>query len=224
MQTGIPQIIPDAFFSKKGWAHRDIKPDNLYLTLSISEMLDSTRLRSDNSGNPWIKLGDFGIAAPFREDFSTKYASAPTTPVATNVWRSNHGSTSWKAPEQNADREIVKERFLKHDERVDIWALGMIAHWMLHGKCLIMENRPYLPYRGKVVAATISEFEVTTWIPWNLEDKRLKDITVQSLDADSGKRPFVEEWVSLLESCIQADLDLRSDAELVSVPGLAFNI
>src|SRR5688500_480197 len=83
--------------------HRDVKPDNLYLTPT-----DDDPLR--------VKILDFGIAK-LRE----QYASGVQTRSQVAM-----GTPAYAAPEQLRESKDV-------DARADVWALGVITHEMLTG-------------------------------------------------------------------------------------------
>jgi serine/threonine protein kinase len=94
-----------------GVFHRDLKPQNLFLT-------------KDRKGHPLLKVLDFGIAK----------LSETTTSSATQV-----GTPAYAAPEQLGEswRSVAKGRGKTIAPSVsagtDIWALGLIAFEMLTG-------------------------------------------------------------------------------------------
>jgi serine/threonine protein kinase len=93
----------------KGVYHRDLKPQNLYLT-------------KDRKGQPLLKVLDFGIAK----------LSDAASQAATQV-----GTPAYSAPEQLGDswRSIAKNRGQTIASKVtgaaDVWALGLVAFEML---------------------------------------------------------------------------------------------
>ncbi|MBK8258696.1 MAG: serine/threonine protein kinase [Polyangiaceae bacterium] len=89
-----------------GVIHRDLKPDNLFLT------------RGDQSGEV-IKVLDFGISKTMRATVADDQQKLTKT---TDVF----GSPTYMSPEQlKASRDV--------DPRTDIWAIGVILHEMLAG-------------------------------------------------------------------------------------------
>ncbi len=89
--------------------HRDLKPHNLFLTV-------------DSSGEPVIKVLDFGIAKPMAAGLMETTLTAQDAVV---------GSPAYMSPEQLRDARDV-------DERTDIWSLGVILFQLLTG------TRPYV--------------------------------------------------------------------------------
>ncbi len=96
---------------KAGVFHRDLKPQNLFLT-------------QDRKGKPQLKVLDFGIAK----------LSESTQQSATHV-----GTPAYGAPEQLGEswRNIAKQRGKTIAGQVsagtDVWALGLVAYEMLTG-------------------------------------------------------------------------------------------
>lgn len=86
-----------------GIAHRDLKPDNLFLTF-------------DDEGVCHPKLLDFGIAKLVGDDPQRGHHTRTGTPMGTPLYMS---------PEQCRGQHI--------DQRTDIYALGVMVHLMLTG-------------------------------------------------------------------------------------------
>jgi hypothetical protein len=93
-----------------GIIHRDIKPDNVMVCF-------------DESGEPLIKIVDFGLAKP-RVDAAGVGVNSNTTMTGLMA-----GTPAYMAPEQALG--------LGCDERSDVYSIGMVLHQMAVG---------YLPY------------------------------------------------------------------------------
>lgn len=87
----------------KGIAHRDLKPDNVFMALD-----------EDGGGQP--KLLDFGIAKLLAEEAPQKYKTRTGAPI---------GTPQYMSPEQCRGRNV--------DHRTDIYGFGIMAYRMLTG-------------------------------------------------------------------------------------------
>jgi serine/threonine protein kinase len=88
----------------KGIAHRDLKPDNIFLTI-------------DDDGAIFPKLLDFGIAKLMGDSPLGNHRTATGTPMGTPLYMS---------PEQCKGRNI--------DHRTDVYSFGVVLHEMLTGR------------------------------------------------------------------------------------------
>ncbi len=91
-----------------GIIHRDLKPQNLFLTHAVD-------------GSPKLKVLDFGISKAVGQANLGRGANLTGTRVML-------GSPYYMAPEQMMSSRDV-------DERVDIWALGIVLFELLTGRC-----------------------------------------------------------------------------------------
>jgi serine/threonine-protein kinase len=87
----------------KGIAHRDLKPDNVFMAMD-----------EDGAGQP--KLLDFGIAKLLSEEAPQKYKTRTGAPI---------GTPQYMSPEQCRGRNV--------DHRTDIYGFGIMAYRMLTG-------------------------------------------------------------------------------------------
>ncbi len=90
----------------KGIAHRDLKPDNVFLA----------RSRDPSDGDDFAKLLDFGIAKLMRVEESFKSKTQTGVPMGTPYYMS---------PEQCRGRDV--------DHRTDYYAFGVVAYQLLTG-------------------------------------------------------------------------------------------
>ena len=95
-----------------GLLHRDIKPQNVMLSL-------------DKSVGDWAVVFDFGLAKPLKPDASS-YQTSET------VWS---GTPMYMSPERYRDPASV-------DPRSDIYSLGCIAYFLLSGRPPYIECDP----------------------------------------------------------------------------------
>lgn len=88
-----------------GVVHRDLKPENVFLA----------KPRRAREASVDVKVLDFGIAKVVEESASRKKSTQSI------------GTPLWMAPEQTELRSVVSPR-------TDVWALGLIAYYMLTGR------------------------------------------------------------------------------------------
>jgi tRNA A-37 threonylcarbamoyl transferase component Bud32 len=95
-----------------GLVHRDIKPQNVMLSL-------------DASVGDWAVVFDFGLAKPLQPD-SGAYQTVET------VWA---GTPMYMAPERYRDPNVI-------DPRSDLYSVGCIAYFLLSGRPPFIECDP----------------------------------------------------------------------------------
>lgn len=96
-----------------GLVHRDVKPANLFLC----------RYGEDHD---FVKILDFGLVKAFGD--------GPADPALTRE-NAIHGTPAFMAPEQALGDAHV-------DARVDIYALGCVAYWLLTGQLVFHADTP----------------------------------------------------------------------------------
>jgi len=111
--------------------HRDLKPDNIFLSRAQSDKEPSSGSLSHqgitgiSAASPMVvKVLDFGLALRVIPEAAGK-AGAPGTSLFIEG-----GTPPYKAPEQNLDNELPQPA----STRTDVWALGVILYEMIAGK------------------------------------------------------------------------------------------
>jgi serine/threonine protein kinase len=90
---------------RAGIVHRDIKPDNIFISASRRSITAHM-----------VKVLDFGIAQPIARQRHSRQSGLRAI-----------GTPLWMSPEQLDAREVPHPTS-------DVWALGLLAFWMLTGK------------------------------------------------------------------------------------------
>jgi serine/threonine protein kinase len=96
---------------RAGVVHRDLKPDNLFVT------------RAETSDRPSLHILDFGVAKLYGRPSLPPVSRKTPLPTQTGQLM---GTPRYMAPEQVSGA--------KTDERTDVWGLGSIAYEMLTGR------------------------------------------------------------------------------------------
>ncbi len=168
--TRILQQVADAlsYAHARGIVHRDIKPENVMLT-----------------GRNAV-VADFGIAKAVSDASETSQEETPggLTNVGVVI-----GTPAYMAPEQALGDPTV-------DQRVDIYAWGVMAYEMLTGR---------QPFRGRNQQEILSAKVTQSPEPIAREDTKvtdsLPDVISKSLEADPNDRwQTVEEMLPQLEA------------------------
>ncbi|HEX2690310.1 MAG TPA: bifunctional serine/threonine-protein kinase/formylglycine-generating enzyme family protein [Kofleriaceae bacterium] len=161
----VPQIVDIAIQIAEGLAalhmrgvvHRDLKPENVMLTAQGT-----------------VKLLDFGLARSAVVPGDAGMPGRPTVLDGTSIAAAS-GTPGYMAPEQFAGQAI--------DERVDIFALGIIIHELVTGERV---------FRGDTVGAIMQA--TLAWEPelrdaiWRSVPEKLRDHTARMLARDPEDR------------------------------------
>jgi serine/threonine-protein kinase len=153
-----------------GFIHRDVKPGNVYVC-RYGRKVD------------FIKVLDFGLVKSRGED--------ETGDVMLTAEDAVSGTPGYMAPEQ-----IVGKGPL--DGRVDIYALGCLAYWLVTGE---------LVFRGATVMETMVQHVREQPIPPSRRTEldvpaSLEDVILRCLEKDPDRRPQSSDQLSqLLRAC-----------------------
>jgi serine/threonine protein kinase len=126
VRLGIRMARALAAAHQKGVIHRDMKPENVF-----------TRIGDD--GHERIKIVDFGIAQLRADGEKASDPNAKVTGRKLTKTGMIFGTPEYMSPEQAAGKNI--------DQRVDVYALGIILFEMLTGKT---------PFQGETFMAILS--------------------------------------------------------------------
>jgi serine/threonine-protein kinase len=157
-----------------GMVHRDIKPANIYVC-KLGTRFDR------------IKVLDFGIVA-IQEELSKSETRLTADDAIT-------GTPAYMAPETVTHRH-------RPDHRIDIYALGCVAYWLLTGSLVFEADSPVKMIYGHVSQAPDPPSKrVDTPIPAALEQ-----LVLECLAKDPTKRPAsANEMARRLEALAPAD-------------------
>ena len=120
-----------------GIIHRDLKPENIFV-----QTLD----RADSDSVERVRLLDFGVAR-FHEPPEGYLTTANLTGIGTLI-----GTAAYMAPEQALHPSEV-------DQRVDIWALGVILYEALSG-CRPIEGTGHAETLRQLLVGSITPIEI----------------------------------------------------------------
>ncbi len=181
----------------RGVTHRDVKPENI--------------LRWSTSNGDVLKLSDFGLA----------YAHRRSDPGGESKRAEAYGTPSFMAPEQ------VRGQLRDQGPWTDLYALGCVVHWLIHGEApfegrspeeilraqrdeAVSFPRPAFPVPREFAAWTEGLLRKSPWERYRIAADALYDLRRMEL-AGSGPAPaapvgsledeteFVEEAVYPVE-------------------------
>ncbi len=149
-----------------GIVHRDIKPSNICLLR-----------RSD--GSPQVKVLDFGIS---------KLVTSGDDQSRLTSTRAVFGSPTYMSPEQLRSAKRV-------DGRTDIWALGVVLHELLTGRC---------PFEGDNVSGILASIAADPPIPLRAHRRdvpaAVEAAVLSCLEKDPTRRVTLAELANRLRT------------------------
>jgi serine/threonine-protein kinase ULK2 len=144
------------YLHKNKITHRDLKPSNILVT------------KCDTTNNLIVKLADFGLSRYF-------YKSSLHTD---NLMTSMCGTPIYMAPELLLG--------LKYDDKVDLWAFGVIMYEMLH------DINPL--HKSKTIKELFKKIENNELIVNDDYSQQCKDLINKLLVIDNNKRISWEDF------------------------------
>eukprot|EP00164_Ancoracysta_twista_P010436 GFYU01015738.1.p1 GENE.GFYU01015738.1~~GFYU01015738.1.p1 ORF type:complete len:1304 (+),score=377.66 GFYU01015738.1:84-3995(+) len=182
---------------RQGTIHRDLKPSNIFF---------------DSAGD--IKIGDFGLATGAGETDHQRHTNTAEEPRFTGSAQQADdertvgvGTYFYTAPEQEAEGE-------SYDEKVDLYALGVIFFELMHPLTTAHER-----------ATTLTNLRQHLIFPEGFEDTRPQQVQIirSLLQKDPAKRPSTLE---LLQSDLlppkMEDEYLKEALRTIANPGSVF--
>ncbi len=121
---------------RRGLVHRDLKPANIMLTTEGVEALSRGGCPSQDDGEAWVKVIDFGLAKAIRRALGAGTDGHPDADLDGPLTQGGFmGTPQFASPEQFAGADV--------DARSDIFSLGVTLWYALTGD---------LPFDGESLA------------------------------------------------------------------------
>ena len=162
-------LLPVSILHQKGYAHRDLKPDNIVFRRQISENSCPQPVLIDFA---LVSNGKSGIQA-VEESYTAGYA----------------------APERMLQKLGIPQydNILEIDPRADdIWGLGAIFYEIIVGEPLLRGNE-------QKIKTTIIEGSLQDQIDRRISGKILKQMILGMVDMKLANRPSIKELIYAME-------------------------
>lgn len=170
-------------FHEKEYLHGDIKLENMFYKM-------------DEQGNRRVFLGDMGGVRKHE------------TPKPTNPTRQYTIAKEFLA---YTDRSMSKETLIQHEQRRDVFSLGVSLFRRCTGKF------PYKIGSQKYLSPELTENELAHSLPENLHPE-LKKLILSMIDIDPTKRPTAKEAKEKMNEIINLPEFSAVKAQLASYP------
>ncbi|CAK0786186.1 hypothetical protein CVIRNUC_009399 [Coccomyxa viridis] len=146
---------------KETIVHRDIKPENIFLTAALK-----------------FKLGDFGLA--IRADEELPFTRSGTLDYMAPEVLGNHTTDLQESPKLSR-AELKAHSIRPYDEKVDVWAAGILAY-----ECVV--GKPPFEVNDEVQTATLIMYSNKMYFPTR-HSPEWKDFVRACLEKKPHMRP-----------------------------------
>lgn len=157
----------------EGILHRDLKPANIFI-------MQQRKRAAPNSGDGFVKVGDFGLAKIVHSDQSDTVSGPESRGII--------GTPEYMAPEQ-------MQAGVQLDARADIYALGAIAYHMLGGR------QPFIGDITQLVAQKLMQSPPSLLSLRSDISSEVDKAILHALERNPADRPAsASEWFEELEN------------------------